>query len=332
MLNRELNLLVKLTENLYTHTIKEDVNINEIAIDKFIKLASENNLLFHTAKQILESPTLSEDARNCFQKIVVNGEKAIVEVRKSLNDIETYLPQGLIFKTFRGKDFIRIPNDIDVLTKDFDRDLRKFTKAGFRITDHDRREGSAQLIRGDRRKIHIHSRISWAWEEFLDEEVIFDSPRSEIFNGQEIMIPNITADVLIHLAHMNFEPLNMVYSELLYLFTIIPKMNFDLALNQAKKYRWENTVLRTLKIINSLHYYLYGRRLTNKITFKELDFEDIAFPYCFPRPHLVLSVLEKRLFLYPLTRIPKVIKIFLSGDTYSGYISPAERGTEERGT
>jgi len=130
---------------------------------------------------------------------------------------------------------------------------------------------------------------------------------------------------------MNFEPLYMDLGELLYLFTIIPKMDFHLALEQTEKYCWKKTFLRTLNLINNFHYYLYGEVLTQEIDFNKIEFEKLVFPYCLSRTHLILSVLEKRLFIYPLTRIFKVFNILSCGDTFTKYISPVDRETKEQG-
>lgn len=328
-MKKELVLLIKLTEGLYKDTKLPDVLTNDIDTDIFIKLASKNNLLYNASKQILDFPSLSEENRRRFQIIVSDGEKNLAKVRRTLEEIKKHLPNCIIFKTFRGTNFIRIPTDIDVLTRTFKTDINKFMGFGYKTSGYLPREGSLHLLRDAMWKIHLHNDISWAQTHFFNLDFIFQNPRTEVFNGQEVTIPNITADVLIHLAHMNFEPLNMVLAELLYLFTIIPKMDFHLALEQSEKYRWKKTFLRTLNLINNFHYYFYGGVLTQEIDFNKIELEKIVFPYCFSRTHLILSVLEKRLFIYPLTRIFKVLNILFCGDTFTKYISLVDRETKK---
>lgn len=330
-MKKELVLLIKLTERLYKETKLPNFLLADIDIDIFIKLASKNNLLYNASKQILNVPSLSEENRKRFQIIVCDGEKNIAKVRRTLEEIKKHLPNCIIFKTFRGTNFIRIPTDIDVLTKTFKSDINKFIGFGYKTSGYLPKEGSIHLLRDDMWKIHLHNDISWAWDHFFNLDFIFQNPRTEVLNGQEVTIPNITADVLIHLAHMNFEPLNIVLAELLYLFTIIPNMDFHLALKQTEKYRWKKTFLRTLNLINNFHYYFYGEVLTKEIDFNRIELEKPVFPYCFSRTHLILSVLEKQLFIYPLTRIFKVLNILFCGDTFTKYISPADRETKEQG-
>ncbi len=329
MMTDELTLLIKLTEGLYKKTKWQNVEANEVDIGFFVKLASKNNLLFYVSKQILNAPLLTEENRKRFQKIVSDGEIKLAKVKKSLKEINEHLPKSLIFKTYRGTSFIRIPSDIDVLAKNFQDSIKKFISHGYYTAGYLPKEGSIHLLRDDIYKIHLHNKISWAWEDFFDNDFIYQNPRNEVFNGQEVTIPNITADVLIHLAHMNFEPLHIGLGELLYLFTIIPQMNFNKALEQADMYSWKRTFLRTLNLINNIHYFLYGKVLIKVIPFKKRELENIEFPYCFSRTHLILSALEKRLFIYPLTRIFKMINILITRDTYTKYISPADRETKD---
>ncbi len=324
MISKELTLLIKLAERLYKKAKLPNVRVNEIDIDEFIKLASNNNLLFFAAQQIINIPSLPEEMRKRFQLIVSEGGKDIEKVRRSLDTIKELLPHTLIFKTFRGTIFPRIPNDIDVITRSFQEDFDKFVGFGYEPFGYLPKEGSAQFLKDDMCKIHLHSKISWAWTEFFDSALIYENPRIEIFNGCEITIPNINADVLIHIAHMNFEPLLMNLSELLYLFNLISQINLDIILEQSKKYNWQGSFVRTLNLINNFHLLLYGELLCDKIEFKNLKINKIAFPYVFSRKHMILSCFEKRLFIYPLTKAFKVFKIMFSKDAYR-YIESPER-------
>ena len=46
-LNKETQLIVKLTEDLYRKSSASDIDISEVDVDKFVDSASRNNILFY---------------------------------------------------------------------------------------------------------------------------------------------------------------------------------------------------------------------------------------------------------------------------------------------
>ncbi len=324
-MNFTQQLLVKVTEGLYKETQLDDISVGQIDIKDFIRSASENNVLFYGAKALLRRGGPEQNDQERLKGIVEDGEKKVLSIKRTLQEVDKLAPDVLLFKTFRGRKFERIPNDIDVASRRFEYDLNRFRNAGFEMRDFDERDGSVQLLKRGMWKVHLHRKISWAWEEFFDLDMVFENPRKELFNGYEIQVPNVSADVLIHLAHMNFEPLNIVLGELLYLFDVIPKMDMKVALHQTRKYRWERTFCRTLGLINSFHQWLYGSPLIDGCGLVESNGKDVTFPYSFHRWHLIQAVLEKQMVVYPLTRIVKVLSILFSGDTFTKYITPSDR-------
>ena len=65
----------------------------------------------------------------------------------------------------------------------------------------------------------------------MDDDVYFQSTRSVPFCGTKIQIPNKSVDFLIHVAHMNFEPLHITLSELFYLNTLRSKLILNFVSN-----------------------------------------------------------------------------------------------------
>lgn len=326
MISKEPILLIKLTEGLYKKTLLPDIKVSEINIDEFIYIALKNNVLYYVAKKINENPSLEPDLKERFETIASKGDLELLEIKESIDEVKKHIKEYIIFKTYRGENFPRIGNDIDVLvkSKNLNSIKKQFVAMGYHTEYDDPKEKSVGLLKKGQKKIHLQGAITWCWTQYLDEDLIYHKPRSAIYNGQKINIPNVNADLLIHIAHMNFEPLLMMYSELLYLFKLIPEVDFDILLEQTQKYNWQKTFLRTLNLINNFHYILYGELCSEKIEFKKVKFSDITFPYTFSRKHILLACLEKRLFVYPLTRIFKVIRLFLTRDAYR-YIDSSER-------
>lgn len=326
-IDKEMNLLIKLTKDLYQKSLLPDVDVNEINIDKFIHIALKNNVLYYVAKKMIENISLEPSLKERFETIVSKGDSELVEIERSIDEVQKHFKEHVIFKTYRGENFPRIGNDIDVLAKYQNLDFIKndFIAMGYHTGYDDPKEKSVGLLRAGQKKIHLHGAITWCWTEYMDEEIIYQNPRNVIYNGQRITIPNVNADFLIHIAHMNFEPLHMIYSELLYLFNLVPEIDFDIILRQTKKYNWQKTLLRTLNLMNNFHQNLYGKLLTAKVEFTELELTNLVFPYVFSRKHIILTILEKRLFIYPLTKLFKVIRVLLTRNTYRYIDSPERR-------
>ncbi len=322
-LNKETQLIVKLTEDLYRKSSASDIDISEVDVDKFVDSASRNNILFYVMKKISAKAESSFAKKDRFEKIISDAKLKITAMRKSIDEINEHVNEGIIFKTYRG--FERIPSDIDVLVNDFDSAMSSFVSMGYEIENYDKKEKSVGLLKQDQAKIHLQSSITWAWTYFMNEDFIISNPRKVIFFGKEIVIPNASADFLIHLAHMNFEPLHMTFSELIYLFNLIPAVNFDAIFKQAKKFRWYKTLIETLNLMNNFHDIIYGGLCFDKVPFRKLTFKKLSLPFNFTRGHIIKSAFEKRLFVYPLTKIIKVIDVLLSGDPYTKYYTPPDK-------
>ena len=324
--DKETQFLIKITEGLYKKTGLNEVNIKDIDVDRFIKLALKNNILYYCSKEIIKDPSLDKGLRQRFENIIKKADIELCQISKSIDEIKAGIKGYVIFKTYRGENFPRIGNDVDVLVNSEELGPIKnyFLARGYKSENDDPKEKSVGLLKKGQKKIHLQGGITWCWQEFLDEELIYGEPRKVVYNGQEITIPNKEADLLIHIAHMNFEPLLMIYSEMLYLFKLLPSVDLDLALKQAKKYRWKNTFLRTINIINNFHCLLYDDVCVNNIEFKKASFSEIKFPYGFSFKHLFLMCLEKRMFIYPLIKIFKIMNLLKTKDAYQ-YIDPPER-------
>ena len=192
------------------------------------------------------------------------------------------------------------------------------------FVDFPKIEKAVLITKEGRKKIHLQSKIHWCWKEYLDEELIWQNPRYVTYNGHTIPINNVNADFLIHIAHMNYEHPYFKLSELLYLFSIVPALDFDILLAQTKKYKWQNTFLRTLNLMNNIHQILYGEPLTNKVNFKKIEFTRLSFPLMFSRKHMIKATLEKKITYYLLARMFKISRVLLTGETCS-YTVPPER-------
>jgi len=318
----DLQCVLKYAENLYRKAIFSENNCRQYNKTPILNLAARNNFRYYIAREILRSGNVREDEKQDIDKVIKEGKNGLNKVRRALLEVNELPGEYLIVKTYRG--FPRIPGDIDVLTEDINASILKLEQAGYYVRDYDQKEKSALLEKAQCADIHLHHRVTWAWTYFMDNDFVWEKPRISNLAGVEIPIPNPDADFLMHIAHINYEPLHILLSELLYLFKLIPDVNIDRIKSEATRYRWDGVLLRTLNLFNDFHNIFFGCLCFSELPFRKVIKGEVEFPFFLSRGDLVKNVFEKRLFLYPLLKLGKVIKVLLSGDPYSGYYTPGE--------
>jgi len=325
-MNNELKLLLQLSAKLYRPVNFDYIDINQIDLNLFKKMALENNMLFMISQEVINSEDLSEEFKLNFIDYYDKSLIAAKQVVSSLRLIKEKIPNYLLIKTFRGENFFRIGNDLDVLVRSdiFGETIKTFTSDSFIEQDYDHKEMSVQLLKEDYKKIHLQSDITWCWTRFMDYDAIFLNPREVVYHNEKILVPNYTVDFMIHIAHMNFEPLHILLSEIFYLFKIAPHVDIKYALEQSSKYKWKRTFLRTVAILNMMHSLFYGKNFINMDYNISLDLSEISFPFSIPRKYLISNCIEKRLLIYPLLKVFKVLKVLFNNKTYRFIIPPEQ--------
>jgi hypothetical protein len=298
---------------------------HDIDVKRLIDLAVSNNLLALVNSSISKKYR-DEIGNTALAHLLEKQDEAdrnAAKIRRTLTLIRTILPDALLLKTYRGYD--RVPNDMDILVGDWEDSVAKLKESGFRQSETDPKNMECIFTKSTYWKIHLHGTVSWCDRNFFDDLIIFKEVRTVTYFGVHVKIPGFTADFLVHLAHMNFEPLHMLLSELLYLYSIGSKVDYGLLLAQSKKYRWKKTLLRTLAIMDFIHAELFGANFFSpRVKLQSCSGSSLAFPYIFSKSHIIRAFLEKGIVLYPLRRMPKTIKILLRGDTITGFYEAPE--------
>jgi hypothetical protein len=232
----------------------------------------------------------------------------------------------ILVKTLRG--YPRIPNDLDVLIfpGSFSRAKRLLLELGFKIIEEE--EGSLLLTKKNLYKVHLHRELKWVDADFFSLENLIERKKKIKLGRVSVFVPCPNFEVLISLAHSNFENLYLSLGECLYLFRLGQEeaINWDYIFREATRYRWKKVVRRTLKELGRLHLYLYGEpysglpiQTENKPIRKEFE-----FPYHFSKKHLVLSSLEKGIWSYLFKKGKKVTSLFLGSKRGVDYIKSFE--------
>lgn len=317
---KEMIFLYHLSENIYKKPILKKPLFTEVQLKRTIELSLRNDMFYYYIKKILKlyRKELSDKEIVAFENIIRKGERELKCIENTILFLNNCLDNYLLIKTYRG--YARIPNDIDILVDDFETSLNRLKDKGFQVVDFLKDIQEATLIHNELYKVHLHAKISWGGgAAFMDKNLLFKNPRITSFNGIKVKIPNFDADFLMHIAHMNFEPLHFTLSELLYLYKIAPEINWDIQFAQSEKYHWFNSFKRTLIIFDKIYHTLYSDscpfillKLGHKPS-QNLDF--IILPKTFSRMHLIKSCFERKLFVYVLNKWMKVLIILFTGKT-----------------
>jgi hypothetical protein len=256
--------------------------MNELA-----ELALKNNFLYHLSIKLANTD-------EHFNKIRRKGDQVFEKIEKTIAFINKELDDYLLIKTYRG--YPRIPNDIDILVRDYQGAVKKLKKKSFY-------------------KIHVHKKIAWAKAEYFDIDFVWQNPRTIDFSKNlKVKIPNREADFLMHLAHINFETLHITLPELLYLHNLSADLNWEVIYQQAEKYNWKKCLVSTVKMVKQLYQQAYVKKDQSIVR---------SFPITLPRLHIVRAWIEKGLWGYALKKANKAVKIFASKNAVDDYYMPA---------
>ncbi|OGY41702.1 MAG: hypothetical protein A2Y82_02345 [Candidatus Buchananbacteria bacterium RBG_13_36_9] len=326
---QELKFLVQLLSPLYRPPAYKAISFPEVDLENLLKIAEQNNLLYYTA-QILRKNYfnyITAEHREKINKIISNGQVQLQKIDFALNLLNKNFNNLLLVKTYRN--YPRLANDLDILTKNFIVDMAKLKDLNLQASDYDPKLQEVIFYQDKIAKIHLHGSLSWQNRLYFDNDLIWQQPKTILLGQQEIAIPNPTADWLIHLAHMNFEPLHFTLSELLYLFNLTEQIDKKVIMQQSKKYHWHHALIKTLHILNNFHNYFYHQPLlvnniippTKLITHADSDYQ---LPKSFSRWHIITAFLAKGIIIQPLIKINKVIKILITGNARKGFYQAPE--------
>lgn len=325
---QEINFILDSLNGTFPMDISRKYDTSCMDWEFLLNLAKLNNLLLHVSRNIAEKHQndLPEKMLAIVLDTVVRGQKCQENMRKALLFLKKDFPQDFIMhKTFRIHD--RIPHDLDFLVRDFQEAMNSLDQLLGPSQDIDYKESKAVYYTPENIKLHLHGRVSWLGRDFMDHDDLLKFSRVEAFSDVKVPIPDYSLDYLIHLAHMNYEPMHFTLSELAYLFAILEKVDLEYCSNQAKKFSWGRTFRKTHSLLLRFQNYFFS-------TSQSIDSLDSSFlmPKTFNQLHIIGAFLEKGIILEPILKISKVIKVLKTGDSFSGfYRAPEEKiqGTQK---
>jgi hypothetical protein len=325
-MNAEMAFLLQLTSNIYKKPLSKLPPIQKVNIPRVHQLAIKNKLGYQFSKNLIAGfkDELRPDYYDSLMTFVCSCEEKIEKLSKITQAVTDCLDYYIIVKTFRGYDVI--PNDIDILVPEISEAVQKLkNKFETRLLDY---EPNHLMVLIDEQKVHLHERISWADSAFLDNELINKSPRIARLWNVDVRIPNVNADFLIYIAHIDFEPLHFTLSDLIYLSKIAPLLDWNVIFSQAEKYHWIRTLTQTMCLLDSFHHTLYGQfcPFTKlNLPHKSCTANSMEMPKSLPRRLILNAFLEKQAFSYLTKKVTKSIQVIATGETYNNFYKPPEQ-------
>ena len=315
---RETLFLFDLMSGVYRRPT-ESPSIDSVSLPKVLELASKNGVLYYAVNELLERyhDELTERTRSLLLRIKKGEEAELGKLSRTVKLIDEFLDEYLVFKTYKG--YPHVTHDVDVIVKDLAKSIRILTSVG-KVNLVNQTDTEAVLKRSDILNVHLYRKVAWCAQEFFDDEFTWENPRRITLPSTDISvtIPSVECEFLSIIAHANFEPLWIPLSDLVYLFTLIPKVRWTYVIPQVTKHSWCGAFYRTLSLINYIHEEVYsepcivveGLQLAKKS-------KSSRIPLQFTLNHVIASFIEKKALVKFMTSLILSIRIFLNKETIS---------------
>lgn len=273
-----LDLLLKLAcKQIYNKEFVSSPLSWEISLSSQLRFIEKNRLDILVANQI-KSSSVSEEV-----KLWANNRLSAYRTfrRLLISELNTIASPALmapilLIKTVSG--FPHITSDIDIVVQsphDFSLLQKKVANHTFPL------------------EIDLHHHISWTKKPTISDSFVWSHTKRIRVEKKVVLVPDHALDVLIRIAHTPFEMGEIRLSDLLSIFAQFQAVDVGELENEARRAGWGGVFTRTVRLINSLHVYLYGVRLTDKYHPTKIP-KGISFPHQVHWLLLLYAVVESR--------------------------------------
>lgn len=304
-MSTELEALLHMVSELYRRPLVSCPPFERIDIPALLLLAKNNGMEYYIAKKLATdyANKLSGGMLSAIRNFIKSYEDEYARRFHVLEILNQHFDDYLVIKTFH--EYPKIRADIDILVHDFDKALKTLLRIGFHVIKYSNQKTLLLSTWGP--KVHLHRKITWCDENvsFIDNELIWMNPRIITFGQVRFKIPNINADFLTYLAHINFECFQITLSDMLLLYKLASEVDWNVLLEQTNKHHWERTFKNSIKFIDMLHHTFYPQPCPfTKWNLKHHGMNNlkrISLPMPIPRQDMILGIVERKLVKWAIS-------------------------------
>jgi hypothetical protein len=157
-------------------------------------------------------------------------------------------------KTYRP--FLYFTHDIDLLVKDPMAIGDALTADGVEWEDLPR--GSVQVEEPQWLDIEFYDRVLPGSIQVIDDELTLLNPVPTTIEGVAILVASPEIEIITLLADSVFRLYEMKLGDMIYIYTLAAKSDWNILIHQADKYGWRRSFDNIVGILNGYHRELYG--------------------------------------------------------------------------
>lgn len=253
-----MNMIFNLTGDLYKQPVVPFPE--EIDYDTYCdlsKLAYSNRILYYVAVKILETHRFYKTRIIKNAKLLKKlGDRQLLKLHRTVKLVDNALNDDyLLFKTYKSYPYVT--HDIDLIVPDVARARRLLGAKGFNLQTSAPSAPSIFYKKG-LLIVELAETVHWGSIHVVDKEILWRKPRKIMMCDVETRIPNVEADVLSILAHMNFHLYGVMLGDLLYVFKLSAQADWNSMAEQAAKHKWLRSFMNTITVLNGFHRNFYG--------------------------------------------------------------------------
>jgi len=262
-LSSRLGYVLNVCKNIYQPP-KGSLDLSKVKVqnlgelNKIIKLARDNGLVYHITQS---DPSLLSQADLTIKQLI-HDESATYELylrklRDTLRDINSILGERtfLLIKTIYT--YPRVTKDVDIAVTNVSDALTSFLAKGYTHTFTEPPYKETVMKEGGL-STAIHERVAWKKVVPMEEKFLWEDPRNIVFHDLNLRLPSGEADLITMMAHIPFESVYFNLGDVLYMFNLSKKADWQKIIAQARANNWERTLQNIISILNGLHRSMYG--------------------------------------------------------------------------
>ncbi len=271
-MNAELRLILSAIDPEYAET--QDVRGAEVNWASVLRTALNNRLLYVFSEKASNlSLVLNREREITFESITRVGNVWMDRFQNTLRVLNEYLgSDGFIaIKTMKYFQDITFDVDILLLSDLLDEIGHLSEEVGFKI--HKLVERQSRMGEGwelvptteDYLPIDVYEGFFIWGKEIMDRDFVAEGPTSHSAFEMCIDTPRVESELLLYIAHTNFQTRFITLSDFLQITRMISegegRIDWGSILSQSEKHNWRRGLVETLSIVSSLYSQVYSKDL-----------------------------------------------------------------------